>query len=162
MEVESCTAQSVLTLDGTGPLGLRSDWAGVSKVLLPQNWLEIHAVSSTETTSEPKKNSGLAYWREWKSFSRDKLEKLQPGQENKGGKSISVKILKKFDMCFLVPYSIWNSRTLVAWSVCPSVRMSVPPQCRHLVDTLSTPSRHLSLSLCRCRHLGVDTELAPS
>ena len=88
MEVESRTAQSVLTLDGTGPLGLRSDWAGVSSVLLPQNWLEIYGVSSTETTSKPKKYSGLAYWREWKSFSRDKLEKLQPGQENKGGKSI--------------------------------------------------------------------------
>ena len=49
---------------------------------------------------------------------------------------------------FLVPYSIWNSRTLLGWSVCPSVCMYVsqsvcpPPQCRHLVDTQSTPSRH--------------------
>ena len=37
-------------------------------------------------------------------------------------------------MTFLVPYSIWNSRSLVGWSVSMSVCMS-PPLSQHSVDT---------------------------
>ena len=40
--------------------------------------------------------------------------------------------IRCFSEGFLVPYSIWNSRSLVGWSVSPSVRPYVcPPWCRH-------------------------------
>ena len=57
---------------------------------------------------------------------------------------------------FLVPYSIWNSRSLVGWSVSPSVRPSIPPWCRHLPLRCRHRCRHphwvSTPSLCRCRH----------
>ena len=60
---------------------------------------------------------------------------------------------------FLVPYSIWNSRSLVGWSVSPSVRQYVcmsPPWCRHLPLRCRHRCRHphwvSTPSLCRCRH----------
>ena len=63
----------------------------------------------------------------------------------------------KSEGVFLVPYSIWNSRTLLGWSlspsVCQSVSMSVPPLLsQHGVNTVLTRCWHW------CWH-GVNTVL---
>ena len=81
IEVKPSAAQSILALNGTGPLGgLSSDWAGGSSVLLPQKWQERHAGLSREITSELEVCSASVLWRELISFSLDKLDQLEDSQ----------------------------------------------------------------------------------
>ena len=77
VEVKARAAKSILALNGTGPLGLRSDWAGKSAVLLPQKWQETQTTSSVEWTIEHQECYASLYLRELLSSSLDKFDNLQ-------------------------------------------------------------------------------------